>query len=85
MASIYCSEAVNERLMLLMEGANSAAVPTTILPPSQRILATMTLLPHYLRQSSTKLPSSITLFINQMVDTSLDYRVHVSEHKHPLS
>lgn len=60
--------------MLLMEGANSAAVPTTILPPSQRILATMTLLLHYLRQPAAKLPSSITLFITQMVDTSLDYR-----------
>lgn len=71
--SIYCSEAVKERLTLLMEGANSAAVPTTVLPPSQCILATMTLLPHYLRQPVAKLPSSITLFITQMVDTSLDY------------
>lgn len=67
--------------MALMEGANAAAVPHNHhLNPSQRILATVTLLPHYLRQRSTKLPSSITLFINQMADTSLDNTVRVTKH-----
>lgn len=50
------------------------------LTPSQCILATVTLLPHYLRQRSAKLPSSITLFINQMADTSLDNTIHVNVH-----
>lgn len=43
--------------MLPTEGADAAAVPIATLPPRQRILATVTLLPHYLRQRAAKLPS----------------------------
>lgn len=49
---------------------NAAAVPTTTLPRRHCILATATLLPQYLHHLLAKLPSSITLFINHMVDTS---------------
>lgn len=61
-------------------GSKHCRSPHHHLTPSQRILATVTLLHHYLRQWSTKLPSSITLFINQIADTSLDNAVHVNAH-----
>lgn len=66
--------------MLLTEGSKRCRSPRHHLTPSQRILATVTLLPHYLRQRSAKLPSSITLFINQMADTSMDNTEHVNAH-----
>lgn len=91
-----CQFAVGGEYLLLWgcEGASHAAdggskrccccccccSPHHHLTPSQCILATVTLLPHYLRQRSAKLPSSITLFINQMADTSLDNTTHVSVH-----
>lgn len=76
-ASVYCSKA----LVLLTKGSKRCRSPHRHhLTPSQRILATVTLLPHYLRQRSTKLPFSITLFINQMADTSMDNTGHVNAH-----
>lgn len=53
--------------------------PPPFLPPSQGILATTTLLPSLLA-SAVKLPSSITLFTNQMAATSAHNRPHVSTH-----
>lgn len=80
-----CQFAVGGEYLLLCgcEGASHAAdggskrccSPHRHLARSQRILATVTLLPHYLRQRSAELPSAITLFINQMADTS-----HVTAH-----
>lgn len=61
-------------------GSKRCCSPRHHLTHSQRILATVTLLLHYLRQRSTKLPSAITLFINQMADTSLDNTAHITAH-----
>lgn len=60
-------------------GSKRCCSPHHRLTPSQRILATVTLLPHCSRQRSAKLPSSITLFINQMADTSMDNTLHVND------
>lgn len=87
---VYCWGGVVYLLFWGCEGASHTAdgeskrccSPHHHLTPSQRILATVTLLPHYLRQRSAELPSSITLFINQMADTSLDNTVHVTAHCH---
>lgn len=64
MVSICRRFTVSGENVLLTEGAKRHRGTHHHLSPSQRLLATVPLLPHRLRQRSAKLPSWITLFIN---------------------